>query len=47
MNCNKKGINLFNFAKKIIIENRENDDLLYEYVLAEIENEIIIKGLPK
>lgn len=45
MNCNKKGINLFNFAKKIIIENIENDDLLYEYVLAEIENEIIIKGL--
>ena len=36
---------LFNFAKKIIIENRENDDLLYEYVLTEIENEIIIKSL--
>jgi len=36
---------MFNFAKKIIIENRENDDLLYEFVLTEIENEIIIKSL--
>ena len=38
-------MNLFNFVKKTIIENRENDDLLYEYVLSELENEIIIKSL--
>lgn len=37
--------NLFNFARKKIIENRENDNLLYEYVLTELESEIIIKGL--
>ncbi|MDA7817238.1 hypothetical protein N9A28_03510 [Sulfurimonas sp.] len=36
---------MFNFAKKKIIENRENDDLLYEFVLTEIENKIIIKSL--
>ena len=36
---------MFNFAKKIIIENRENDDLLYEFVLTELENETIVKSL--
>ncbi len=36
---------MFNFIRKTIIENRENDDVLYEYVLSELENEIIIKSL--
>ena len=36
---------MFNFARKKIIENRENDDLLFEYVLTELENEIVIKSL--
>ena len=36
---------MFNFARKKIIEKRENDDLLYEYVLTELESEIIIKSL--
>jgi len=36
---------LFNFARKKIIENRENDDLLFEYVSIELEKEIISKSL--
>jgi len=36
---------MFNFIRKSIIENRENDDMLYEYVLSEIEDKIIIKSL--
>ena len=36
---------MFDFAKKVIIENRENDDLLYEFTLTELENNIIVKSL--
>lgn len=36
---------MFDTIKKALIQNREDDALLYEYVLTEIENGIRIKGL--
>jgi len=36
---------MFDTIKKVLIQNREDDALLYEYVLTEIENEVILKGL--
>jgi hypothetical protein len=36
---------MFDSIKKAIIQNREDDALLYEYVLTEIENSVILKGL--
>ncbi len=36
---------MFDYFKKIAISNRTNDELLYEYVLEEMETGIIIKGL--
>jgi hypothetical protein len=36
---------MFDSIKKALIQNREDDALLYEYVLTEIENEVILKGL--
>lgn len=37
--------NMFNTLKKIAIINRANDEILYEYVLDEIEEGVRIKGL--
>ena len=36
---------MFNYFKKKAIENRVNDELLYEYVIEELEKNIKIKGL--
>ena len=36
---------MFDYFKKIAISNRVDDELLYEYVLTEIENNILVKGL--
>lgn len=36
---------MFNYFKKAAISKRADDELLYEYVLNEIENDIFIKGL--
>ena len=36
---------MFNYFKKIAISNRADDELLYEYVLNEMESGVIIKGL--
>ena len=36
---------MFNFIKKKVIENRENDALLFEYVLEEINKDIKINSL--
>lgn len=36
---------MFDYFKKITISNRANDAILYEYVLNEIENGKVIKGL--
>jgi len=36
---------MFDYFKKIAISNRADDELLYEYVLNEMESGIIIKGL--
>ncbi|MFA6395454.1 MAG: hypothetical protein WCW84_05765 [Sulfurimonas sp.] len=36
---------MFDSIKKALIQNREDDALLYEYVLTEIENDVILKGL--
>jgi len=35
---------MFNFLKQKAIDKRANDDMLYEYVLEEMENNIIVKG---
>lgn len=35
---------MFDFVKKKIIENRDNDDLLFEYVLEEMEDDVIVKS---
>jgi len=36
---------MFNFIKKSVIENRLQDELLYEYVMDELESDIKYKGL--
>lgn len=36
---------MFDYFKKIAISNRADDELLYEYVLNEMESNIIVKGL--
>jgi len=36
---------MFNYFKKIAISSRTDDELLYEYVLNEIESEVVVKGL--
>jgi len=36
---------MFDSFRKAIIQRREDDELLYEYVLTEIENKVIVKGL--
>ena len=36
---------MFDYFKKLAISNRANDELLYEYVLNEMENGVIVKGL--
>jgi hypothetical protein len=36
---------MFDYLKKKAIEKRTNDDLLYEYVLDEIENKQMVRGL--
>lgn len=36
---------MFDYFKKIAISHRANDELLYEYVLNEVENGILVKGL--
>ena len=36
---------MFDYFKKIAISNRADDELLYEYVLNEMESEVIVKGL--
>jgi len=36
---------MFDYFKKIAISNRADDELLYEYVLNEMESGVIIKGL--
>lgn len=36
---------MFDYFKKIAISNRANDELLYEYVLDEVENGVLVKGL--
>ena len=36
---------MFDYFKKIAISNRADDELLYEYVLNEMENDILVKGL--
>ena len=36
---------MFNHFKKVAITNRAEDELLYEYVLNEMESDIIAKGL--
>ena len=36
---------MFNYFKKIAITNRANDEILYEYVMDELENDFKVKGL--
>ena len=36
---------MFDYFKKIAISNRADDELLYEYVLNEMESGVIVKGL--
>lgn len=36
---------MFNYFKKIAITNRANDEILYEYVMNEIEDNYKVKGL--
>lgn len=36
---------MFDTIRKAVIQNREDDALLYEYVLTEIESNVILKGL--
>ena len=36
---------MFDYFKKAAISKRADDELLYEYVLNEIEKDIIVKGL--
>ena len=36
---------MFNYFKKIAITNRANDEVLYEYVMNELENNVKVKGL--
>ena len=36
---------MFNYFKKIAITNRANDEILYEYVMNELENNFKVKGL--
>ena len=36
---------MFDYFKKIAISNRTDDELLYEYVLNEMESGVIVKGL--
>jgi len=36
---------MFNYFKKIAITNRANDEILYEYVMAELESDFKVKGL--
>lgn len=40
----KNGVKMFNIIKKKIIKNRDNDDILFEYVLDEMETGLIIKA---
>lgn len=35
---------MFNFIKKKIIETRDKDDMLFEYVMEEMEDDVIIKS---
>jgi len=36
---------MFDYFKKIAISNRVDDEILYEYVLTEMERNVIVKGL--
>ena len=36
---------MFNYFKKAAIENRAGDELLYEYVLTEMESDVMLKGI--
>jgi len=36
---------MFNFIKKKVIENRIQDEILYEYVLDELESNLKVRGL--
>lgn len=36
---------MFNFIKKKVIENRENETILFEHVLNELNENVIVKGL--